>query len=91
MNTRQDLIIATIRTAIPAAVGAFLPGSDAAPAAPPPPGNAAPAEPPRAPDAEFSSVFDRDDEDSPASARPGPAPPQPAPHTPRPNAASITS
>ena len=62
-----------------AAVGAFLPGSDAAPAAPPPPGNAAPAEPPRAPDAEFSSVFDRDDEDSPALARPAPAPPQPAP------------
>jgi len=62
-----------------AAVGAFLPGSDAAPAAPPPPGNAAPAEPPRAPETEFSSVFDRDDEESPASARPGPAPPQPAP------------
>ena len=61
-----------------AAVGAFLPGSDAAPAAPPPPGNAAPAEPPRAPDAEFSSVFDRDDEDSPALARPAPAPPQPS-------------
>ena len=61
-----------------AAVGAFLPGSDAAPAAPPSPGNAAPAEPPRAPDAEFSSVFDRDDEDSPASARPAPAPPQPS-------------
>ena len=62
-----------------AAVGAFLPGSDAAPAAPPPPGNAAPAEPPRAPETEFSSVFDRDDEDSPASARLAPAPPQPAP------------
>ena len=62
-----------------AAVGAFLPGSDAAPAAPPSPGNAAPAEPPRAPETEFPSVFDRDDEDSPASARPGPAPPQPAP------------
>ena len=58
-----------------ATVGAFLPGSAGAASTAAPLPRDAPLELPRAPDAEFSSVFDRDDDDdSPASARPAPAP-----------------
>jgi hypothetical protein len=66
---------ATASKKFDATVGAFLPGSAGAASTAAPLPRDAPLELPRAPDAEFSSVFDRDDDDdSPVSARQAPTP-----------------